>query len=208
MIRTVILTVLALVALASNAEARERHKPAAMHERCNIDWPCIAPYASTPDQVRVARGRYIAREMGFGTAIKKPVRKARVSHVRAKPAKVAAPVQRIVKAVVGTISGIVTPLAVKVAEIQSSCGSRVVSAVRHTNVAGTRILSLHATGQAVDVAGNPNCIYLLLKGWPGGYSTDYSRVAHVHISFGGREHGTRFVHHHVRRSHHRYASAR
>ena len=33
-----------------------------------------------------------------------------------------------------------------------------------------------------------------LRGWPGGYSTDYGRVRHVHISLGGREDGIRFAH--------------
>lgn len=81
MIRIVILAVAALIALSSNAEARQRHKQEGYHPRCNIDWPCATPSASTADQVRVARGRYIARQMGFGAAIEKPVRKPRVVHV-------------------------------------------------------------------------------------------------------------------------------
>lgn len=58
-------------------------------------------------------------------------------------------------------------------------------------------MSLHASGNAVDMQGNPTCIYAHLHGWPGGYSTDYSRVRHVHISYdaaGGREMGLRFAH--------------
>ncbi len=31
--------------------------------------------------------------------------------------------------------------------------------------------------------GNPNCIYSMLHGWPGGYSVDYASVKHVHISY-------------------------
>jgi hypothetical protein len=93
-----------------------------------------------------------------------------------------------------SLGGIVAPLAAKAAEIVSGCGSRVVSGVRHTLIAGTRTLSLHASGRAVDVAGNPSCIYRHLAGWPGGYSTDYGRVRHVHISYGGREDGLRFAH--------------
>lgn len=113
------------------------------------------------------------------------------------------------------LKGVVAPLAAKVQQIVSSCGSKVISGVRNTYVAGTRRISLHASGRAVDVQGNPNCIYKQLAKWPGGYSTDYARVNHVHISYGGREHGSRFVHRgggktryakrHKR--HHRYAQA-
>jgi hypothetical protein len=110
---------------------------------------------------------------------------------------------------------IVSALAAKVREISSSCGSSVVSGVRHTHIANTRTMSLHASGQAVDMKGNPRCIYQHLSGWPGGYSTDYGRVQHVHISYsvGGHEWGLRFAHggHHRRgyaqhHSHRRYAS--
>lgn len=171
--------VLALVALASNAEARQRHK-SGLHPECNITMPCVTPYASTPEQSRVTRGRYIANQLGFGG----PNIKRAVRDPKARP----------VVPVVHAVSGIVAPLAAKVTEIQSACGSRVISAVRNTFVAGTRTMSLHASGQAVDMSGNPSCIYAMLRGWPGGYSTDYGRVAHVHISYGGREHGVRFVH--------------
>jgi len=90
---------------------------------------------------------------------------------------------------------IVSALAAKVREISSSCGSSVVSGVRHTHIANTRTMSLHATGQAVDMRGNPRCIYQHLSG----------RVQHVHISYsaGGREWGIRFAH----GGHHRFAYA-
>lgn len=61
-------------------------------------------------------------------------------------------------------------------------------------------MSLHAAGKAVDMTGNSSCIYSKLRGWPGGYSIDYGRVRHVHISLGGREDGIRFAHHHARRT--------
>jgi hypothetical protein len=92
------------------------------------------------------------------------------------------------------VGGLVAPLAHKAAEISAACGARVISAVRHTRVAGTGRMSLHASGQAVDMRGNPGCIYRMLSGWPGGYSTDYGRAGHVHISWGGREQGLRFAH--------------
>lgn len=77
-------------------------------------------------------------------------------------------------------------------------------------------MSLHASGKAVDLAGNPSCMYAMLHGWPGGYSTDYGSVRHLHLSYdpaGGREMGIRFRHggHRYARRHHRharYASAR
>lgn len=92
------------------------------------------------------------------------------------------------------VSGLVATLAEKVAQISAACGAQVISGVRHTRVAGTGTMSLHASGQAVDMRGNPGCIYGLLQGWAGGYTTDYGRVHHVHISWGGREQGLRFAH--------------
>lgn len=70
MLKTV-LAVAFLCALTINAEARERHKTTGLHPDCGITMPCVAPYASTPDQARVTRGRYIARQMGFGAAVEK-----------------------------------------------------------------------------------------------------------------------------------------
>lgn len=96
-----------------------------------------------------------------------------------------------------SIKGIVPGLASKVAQIQSSCpGAQVISSVRHTRIRGTRRMSLHATGEAVDMRGNPSCVYAQLRDWPGGYSTDYGRAKHIHISLSssGREMGLRFAH--------------
>lgn len=185
MFRIMIALVLTLI-ITTGAEARQRHK-GGLHPECNVTMPCVAPYASTPDQARLTRGRYVAREVGFGgpvtkRAVRAPKPRPGVSHAAPSP-----PIARIV-------SGIIAPLAAKVVEIQSACGSKVISAVRHTYVAGTRRISQHANGTAVDMAGNPSCIYSLLRGWAGGYSTDYARVKHVHISYGGREHGIRFAH--------------
>lgn len=93
-----------------------------------------------------------------------------------------------------SLAGVYAPLAAKAREIQASCGASVISGVRHTRVRGTGRWSLHASGHAVDMRGNPSCIYAHLRGWQGGYSTDYGRVEHVHISLGGREDGLRFAH--------------
>jgi hypothetical protein len=105
----------------------------------------------------------------------------------------------------------VAPLAAKARELHEACGSRMISGVRHTYVAGTRRLSLHASGKAVDMAGNPTCMYGLLEHWPGGYSVDYRRVGHIHISYDPDNHhewGARFVHggrrRHYAHHHHRH----
>lgn len=94
----------------------------------------------------------------------------------------------------GVLAGVSPALAAKAREISAACGSRVISGVRHTRIAGSHRWSLHASGRAVDMQGNPGCIYAHLRGWSGGYSTDYGRVRHVHISLGGREDGIRFSH--------------
>ncbi|WP_424627564.1 hypothetical protein [Bradyrhizobium sp. SYSU BS000235] len=118
-----------------------------------------------------------------------------------------------------SLAPIVAPLAAKVASIQSSCpGTRVVSGLRHTLISGTRRMSLHAEGKAVDIQGPYGCIYSQLRGWPGGYTTDAARMRHIHISYdaqGGREMGLAFRHgghrHHRRlarrAARHHYATA-
>lgn len=94
--------------------------------------------------------------------------------------------------------GLVGPLQAKLASIQAACpGTHAISGIRHTRIRGTRVMSLHAQGKAVDVRGPYGCIYGQLKDWSGGYSTDAGRVAHIHISYddaGGREMGLRFAH--------------
>jgi hypothetical protein len=97
-------------------------------------------------------------------------------------------------------------LASKAEEIVAACGSHVISTYRPgAHIAGTGRMSLHAVHKAFDIEGNAPCIYAHLEGWSGGYSVDYGRVRHVHVSLGGREDGIRFAHHsHSRHSH--YAS--
>lgn len=188
------LIVFIAVTWASAVDAAPRR--GAMHAECNVTMPCIAPYASTAEEARITRGRYIARQLGIGGPnIKRPRRASGAMLVGASR----------------STAGVVAPLAAKAAEIQAACGSKVVSGIRHTRIAGTRRMSLHASGHAVDMAGNPACIYSHLQGWPGGYSTDYGRMRHVHISWGGPEHGLRFAHggkRHARHRGSRYAAAR
>jgi hypothetical protein len=95
------------------------------------------------------------------------------------------------------LTGFPAPLVAKVREIQSACGSKVTSAYRPgARVRGSGSMSLHASKRAVDMQGNASCIYAKLKGWPGGVSTDYRRVNHVHFSYApnGKEWGARFAH--------------
>jgi hypothetical protein len=93
-------------------------------------------------------------------------------------------------------------LATKAREIVASCGSTVISGWRPgARIAGSGHASLHASGRAVDIRGNPHCIYSHLQGWPGGYSVDYGSVQHVHISLGGFEDGVRFSHYGSYRRH-------
>ena len=98
-----------------------------------------------------------------------------------------------------TLNGLPAELAAKVREIVAACGSTVLSTWRpHSMICNRRHCrpSEHAMGRAADVAGNPDCIYAHLKGWPGGYSTDYRVMGHVHISYNphGPEWGVLFVH--------------
>lgn len=216
----IILAALVLIALASNASARQR--TSVLHPDCNITMPCEIRQA--PRQARAGRVLRQA-ERTAPRRTERPQRAARVSRpASAAPAPTIAgyiehtvvrPIQNAVRAVGRSVSlaGVVPTLAAKAREIQQSCGSAVISAVRHTYIRGTRRISLHASGHAVDMAGNPACIYERLRGWSGGYSVDYARVKHVHISLAeasGREMGSRFRHGGGRKKARRaaYASAR
>src|SRR3990167_1942853 len=109
MLRTVLAVCALLCALTINAEAGP------MHKDCNILWPCVTPYASTPDQARWARGMYIRREVGFGG----PVVKRAVRAPKARQGFFAESAKKVVTAPIArAISGIVAPLAAKVSEIQ------------------------------------------------------------------------------------------
>ncbi|QDW38994.1 hypothetical protein FFI89_018695 [Bradyrhizobium sp. KBS0727] len=179
---------LCLVALnAGTAEAR-RHRPQ-VSTCSNLDpmRPCGVGFLPPGDSVRAAQA--LKRSSG--------IRMTRAD--RARPGPSYGPG--------GLAAGLVAPLAAKVAEIRGACRSSLISGMRHTLIAGTRMISLHASGRAADLAGDPSCIYAHLAGWPGGYSVDYARMRHVHISYdeGGREWGLHFRHgggaRHARRHH-------
>ncbi len=115
------------------------------------------------------------------------------------------------------VGSLVPALAAKVQEIVVGCGSKLISGFRpHAVVAHTNHASLHSAypSRAADIKGNPSCAYALLRNWPGGVSTDYNRVKHIHLSFSppgsgylaGREWHMRFVHGGAH--HHRYAQHR
>lgn len=94
-----------------------------------------------------------------------------------------------------SLARIVEPLKSKAEQIVRECRSRVVS----TDMRGGKTPN-HRQHRAVDIQGNPACIYRALAGWPGGYSTDYATAPggpHVHISYSRKhEWGRRFAHTH------------
>ena len=103
-----------------------------------------------------------------------------------------------------SLAGFPVPLQKMVATLQSECGARITAAYRPgARVAGSGRPSLHASKKAVDLqARNPSCLYATLKRarYAGGWSTDYRAVNHLHMSWGGREHGRRFAHYSGSRS--------
>lgn len=176
-----------LLPLLPLATAQARHRVVALAAECNISMPCDAPLSGAAVRLR-SRVSLQPQRMP----------RKRIVHEAMAYAPTAVPAVRESRAPVGRpMTGIVPALAAKVAQIQSSCpGAQVISSVRHTRIRGSGRISLHATGEAVDMRGNPSCVYAQLRDWPGGYSTDYGRVQHVHISLAanGREAGLRFRH--------------
>ena len=162
------------------ADARVR--TSAVSPECNVTMPCIG--VDNPAHARQRR----QREPMQSFAAVEPARRAERVRRAVEPAYASE----------GYSEGLVGPLQAKLASIQAACpGTHAISGVRHTRLAGTRRMSLHAQGKAVDVRGPYGCIYSQLKGWSGGYSTDSGRVQHIHISYdagGGREMGLRFAH--------------
>jgi hypothetical protein len=206
---------------AVKAKWKKRRKPVHVTHIARRAAPLPRPRPDMDDEQEAAY-RVIAELLAAGKVYVKPLPR--------KPMNILTGFAReIGKALPGqprgrSLAGVVAPLAAKANELVDRCGSRVISGMRHTYVAGTRRISLHASGRAVDMAGNPSCMYALLRKWPGGVSIDYGRVKHIHISYAppsrgqrGREWGVRFAHHHVgrrtryaRHHHHKrhYASAR
>jgi uncharacterized protein YcbK (DUF882 family) len=185
--------VVAFIALPSLPVAAAQARPRApvLAPECNVSMQCDAPVGSTIAPRRGSGGvRSSAR-----AALQSPERKSPEAFAYAPATAPLARESRTRASV--SMAGVVPALAAKVAQIQSACpGAHVISSVRHTRIRGTRRMSLHATGEAVDMRGNPSCVYAQLRDWPGGYSTDYGRARHIHISLAanGREAGLRFTH--------------
>jgi hypothetical protein len=190
--------VAAACVLSSMAQARTRAP--AISPECNITMPCIGVGLGTEPQLQWQQAPQASE---IDSPVVRQVKRARTSGVSDAGFSDAGPsdagvVDSGVSDLGVSVSGLVSPLATKLASIQAACpGTQAISGIRHTRIAGTRRMSLHAQGKAVDVRGPYGCIYSELKGWSGGYSTDAGRVRHIHISYddaGGREMGIRFAH--------------
>jgi len=191
-----------LLPLLPFASAQARHRAPVLAPDCNVTMLCDTRWSepSAPSRSERTAKRRLAS-----------IQPSEHLHEAMAYAPSAATVERESVAPAGvSVSGVVPALASKVAQIESSCpGAHVISGLRHTRIRGSGRMSLHATGEAVDMRGNPSCVYAQLRDWPGGYSTDYGRVQHVHISLAanGREAGLRFAHGGGRHKHrHRHAS--
>lgn len=188
---------------ATETSARQRASVLApvLAPECNVSMSCEAPVSQRPAEPTSVRtsGRRFRIEADQAPLVREALAYAPADDI---------PLARESRNVRGlSTGGIVPALAAKAAQISAACpGAHVISAVRHTRIRGTRRMSLHATGEAVDMRGNPSCIYAQLRGWPGGYSTDYGRAKHVHISLSssGREMGLRFAHGGGRGKHHHH----
>lgn len=193
------------LSLVTVTEVSARSRAPVLAPECNVSMSCDAPVAESP---RVSAPVRKSWRRSRERAAQAPLVREALAYAPADDVPVARE-PRNVRGV--SISGIVPALAAKAAAISAACpGAHVISAVRHTRIRGTRRMSLHASGEAVDMRGNPSCIYAQLRDWPGGYSTDYGRAQHVHISLSssGREMGLRFAHGGGRGKHHHRRMAR
>jgi hypothetical protein len=78
-----LVSALILLGLVSSAEAKSRHHAASgLHPMCNITMPCEIPatVAAVRETQRVARGKYVARQMGFGGVAPLKHRKEAMHH--------------------------------------------------------------------------------------------------------------------------------
>jgi hypothetical protein len=79
MINRIVLAALCVVALSVNAESRPRHRVAAPTPACtdSVMRPCYAtPPADLKEARRIARGQYIADQLGYGGVADNPVPRA------------------------------------------------------------------------------------------------------------------------------------
>jgi hypothetical protein len=66
MLKTVLAACALLCALSTATEARRLDRATGLHPMCNVTMPCELPYASSALEVRETRGKFIARDLGFG----------------------------------------------------------------------------------------------------------------------------------------------
>jgi len=203
----ILCAVVATCVLCSISEARTRAP--AISPECNITMPCIGVGLGTEAQPQPqSKIRHASLTPGVETQASGSETPGSETSVEPQTRRTRA-TQDSEAGV--SVSGLVSPLAAKLASIEAACpGTHPISGIRHTRIAGSRRMSLHAQGKAVDVRGPYGCIYTQLKDWSGGYSTDAGRVRHIHISYddaGGREMGLRFAHGGGRRHHHAFRSA-
>lgn len=187
---------------------------------CLASWPAWAKPSRLGPVTQFAGDRYVAQMSPSAQDVTRSMRCSPMAgcvrrkvkpRIKRRPQPGYVSPRTIVRRTGLSLAGVVGPLAAKARELQSICGARVISAVRHTYIAGTGgRLSLHASGRAVDMEGNPSCLYAHLRNWPGGVSVDYSRVRHVHFSYNprGSEWGTRFNHYRGKAKRTRYARRR
>jgi hypothetical protein len=108
-------------------------------------------------------------------------------------------------------SGLPGPLVVILDKIKVECpGFKIISTYRPgAVVAGTNRTSLHALWKAADFEVDKwTCAFKQLAGFPGGVSTDPTRVHHIHVSYSQQSHewGARFAHHRPRHAVRHYAA--
>src|SRR5882757_483816 len=131
-----ILLLIVFVFFISPADARHRHVAAAPVMQ-TFAWPNLFASQVPVKVVRHRARRYHGRH------------RSRYAHIRHRHvAKSAGPMPRRRPAGI-TMVGVVPKLAAKITEIVGTCGSQVVSTVRHTYVTGTHRISQHANGTAV-----------------------------------------------------------
>jgi hypothetical protein len=167
--------------------------------------------ATTRQRVARAPVRHAAPRKATRVASAPPARK---EAVEAGEATVKSPFGVVMK-LVGSLRGVPSSIQSFLSAVSSQCGGvKVISGYRPgARVAGTRVTSCHAMGQAADyTTSNPACALRVATGYGLGHSIDYGRVGHYHVSSCSREAGMRFNHggggRYARRSAIRHAKAR
>lgn len=148
-----ITTILLCLFFIVPAEARQHHRASGLAEGCNVLWPCEVPYASSPQRARETRGKYVARQMGFGAPRAVPTPRRRPASAFGAPSH---PAVSIGSGIVRSVSGATA----RVAASATSAFQCLVTALDHVGYkiafmggfsSGHMRHSLHHTGMALDV---------------------------------------------------------